>query len=217
MGIGIDETITYVRESIEYKENIIEKYFSENLLFNNNILNVNCGVILFCGKIYPFLKLTYTNPKNSYDKREICAYSTNEVRNFLFKNEIDLSLLDRYGRRWRGLNFNIKDIDKFFTLRGFEIPYDVFFKYNVPVISVEYPNADYITTLNPRLKNFNFYIVKDTYSAFQEISMFLSGVLGVNSPKIVVISDKYMRDKKGFDNMSFKTLAPGKKYNRRNK
>ena len=54
------------------------------------------------------------------------------------------------------------------------------------------------------LKNLKFFKVFDTQAAFQEIHSYLSGVLGFNNPDIPEISDKDMRDIKGFNNMSFK-------------
>jgi hypothetical protein len=44
----------------------------------------------------------------------------------------------------------------------------------------------------------------DYYDSIQEISQYISGVLGVNAPETVSISDESMRDKKGFDSWSFK-------------
>lgn len=55
-----------------------------------------------------------------------------------------------------------------------------------------------------------FYKLFDAYRAFQEVHMYLSGVLGFNNPHVPIPDDKTMRDIKGFDNFSFKK-APSKK------
>ena len=57
---------------------------------------------------------------------------------------------------------------------------------------------------NPVLKDFQFFRAVSTYQAFQEISMYISGVIGVGEKNTVTISDKDMRDAKGFDDWSFK-------------
>ena len=53
--------------------------------------------------------------------------------------------------------------------------------------------------LNPRLKRFEFYKVFDSYGAFQEIHMFLSGVLGNTEKKTVGVSDIHRLEAHGFD------------------
>jgi len=58
--------------------------------------------------------------------------------------------------------------------------------------------------LNPVLKDYQFYRIVDTYTAFQEISMYISGVIGTGEKETITISDEDMRDAKGFDKYSFK-------------
>lgn len=50
-----------------------------------------------------------------------------------------------------------------------------------------------------------------TYQAFQSIHQYLSGVLGMGQPHVPEISDKDMRDIKGFDEWSFKRLPTKKR------
>ncbi len=54
------------------------------------------------------------------------------------------------------------------------------------------------------LKDFGFYKLFPTQAAFQEIHMYLGGVLGFGNPHVPVPDDKTMRDIKGFDKWSFK-------------
>lgn len=65
---------------------------------------------------------------------------------------------------------------------------------------------DKILTVNPELARMQFYKLFDPFSAYQEIAMFLSGVLGWPENATVQISDKDMRDAKGFDDWSFKKM-----------
>jgi hypothetical protein len=62
---------------------------------------------------------------------------------------------------------------------------------------------------NPKLKDWQFYRIVDTYTAYQEVFMYL-GSLAVPLKEIPEISDKIMRDAKGFDEWSFKK-PPSKK------
>jgi len=74
-------------------------------------------------------------------------------------------------------------------------------------------------TMNACLKDVKFYRMFDTYQAYQELAMYLGGILGVRNQKKAKyqgqmiqpeIDDKTMRDAKGFNNRSFKK-EPSKK------
>lgn len=54
-------------------------------------------------------------------------------------------------------------------------------------------------SLDYSLKSFEFYKKFDPYIVFQEIEMYLSGVLGFNNPEIPEVSDIDMVEAKGFD------------------
>lgn len=76
--------------------------------------------------------------------------------------------------------------------------------------------CDYICIANAELKDLGFASVVDPFTAYQEISSYISGVLGVESVEPVVISDKSQLIKKGFDEKSFKNRGT-KKPRRKNK
>lgn len=83
---------------------------------------------------------------------------------------------------------------------------DLFFEMGEPVALVEHGDHDYIRristlkiTTNPVLKDLGFQSSVVPYMAFQEISQFIGGVLGVGHPKMVEISDRDMQNAKGFD------------------
>lgn len=58
--------------------------------------------------------------------------------------------------------------------------------------------------LDYTLNDLNFYTKFDVNQTFQEIEMYLSGVLGMSNPDVPVPDDVTMRDIKGFDKFSFK-------------
>lgn len=68
------------------------------------------------------------------------------------------------------------------------------------------------------LRSLEFFRVKDAYTAFNEISMYIGGILSSKENNIININDKDILKKKGFDDMSFKKLPnPNKKGKIRNK
>ena len=80
-------------------------------------------------------------------------------------------------------------------------PIDVFRELNSPIFVLNFGNWGYQRfsipkiskefIVNPILKEYEFYKVFDSFMAFQEISMFLGGVLGSGEKDIIEIDDKY--------------------------
>ncbi len=57
---------------------------------------------------------------------------------------------------------------------------------------------------NPELRSHRFGVVMDAYALFQEIDMFVSGVMPAAGREMVTLSDEDRRDKGGFDEWSFR-------------
>jgi hypothetical protein len=89
--------------------------------------------------------------------------------------------------------------------------HSLFQQFKVPVFSVpiESPLKPYelnaaalywpTFTLNPKLSDLKFYQYKDTYSTFQDIQSYISGVLGIDATPTIELSDKSKIIKAGFD------------------
>jgi hypothetical protein len=59
---------------------------------------------------------------------------------------------------------------------------------------------------NPSLKELGFFQVKTPFEAFQEIAMFLGGVMGTDARPMVQLSDKEVHQKHGYDKWSFRKM-----------
>lgn len=71
---------------------------------------------------------------------------------------------------------------------------------------------------NPKLSEYGFASAVDPWTAYQELSMFVGGVLPRQKQDTVEITDdRVIRDAKGHDDRSFKTASPGKKAGRRSR
>lgn len=231
---GIDKTILYKRDMVKsvsvYKEDFLK---FQNIPDNYNRLFSDCSlvqlipfVVGYCGKfklgyeavaLYPVLKKTF-------------LYSADEIEQFLidtdtikyFKKFYDTQNKNKFS--WY-CSFKKQNLVSAFVYVDSYTNNDVFVNTNAPLILFssklfKISNKDdskhgVNIIINPKLNEYNFSKVVDPYSMFQEISMFIGGVLGTGQPEIVNISDKELAVKKGFDNQSFKTISPGKKYNRR--
>ena len=191
-------------------------------------------VVGFCGKIYPCLKLTYQNtnhrPHEDYERIEY-IYDVEHYRKFVdsLKNKkYSKHYYTKEGKRqhlpWRE---RIWTSDRDYSVREFfekvkvdDRLGDLFFEFKSPIFLFQNDTIEnrrlfgnssrYKFTVNPSLSKLMFQSVAGVYQAYQEIEMYYFGVLGCTEKDLVEVSDISMRDKKGFDKMSFKK-APSKK------
>ena len=59
-------------------------------------------------------------------------------------------------------------------------------------------------TINPCLKDLGAVIVSNPFDTFQNIAMYLGGVLGNEAAPMVAIEDKYRIESHGYDKWSFR-------------
>ena len=140
----------------------------------------------FCGKIIPLLEISSWKDNGRYNY--IC-YSVEDIPD-------EFSIIKSRG-----------DVKRF--LRGDRTFPDYFVQYKCPVWKFQFrewrdgKHCD-ILTINPELKPLEFYRRYDCYQCYQEISMYVGGVLGNANPSIPHIDDKTMAEAKGFDKYSFR-------------
>lgn len=168
----------------------------------------------FCGKFYPLLRYrTKFGPdiETEYDY----LYSESDVIEALDKSPFNHT---RYrGRVGHGYFTSHGKTDfelaLMFIRKGPIEKIEPFVELKAPILLLKLTTTssfDSPLEINPVLKELKFFRCIDPYMAFQEVSMFIGGVLGVGEPDTLQISDTDMRDAKGFDERSFKT-PPGKK------
>ena len=216
---GIDKSIVYDREIIEVEEknlpNEFKRYNSGSnpnrsifLKLENTIIKpelrelyaaISPFIIGFCGKLYVGWKLYSIGKELSYGGNELITTITYDNENMKklvqphswggsFEDNLNYVLTYDPIEMFRVLNtpvfiydsdYDRKDIDKYWR--------------NHPKFFI-----------NPLLKEYQFYKVFNAVQAFQEISMFLGGVLGNREKEIVNVEDKYKITQHGFDKWSFR-------------
>lgn len=149
------------------------------------------GHIVFCGKVYPFIKLSGT-----YE---------------IIPDEFFYSL-SSFEERVKGATFNYnkdykRQLKKFFEVTEQERLYE--FLVEKKVISLLLFKNDVI--INPILSEYNFYKVKTAWEAYQEIDSYICGVLSFPQNAMVEIEDKYRIEQHGFDKWSFRKLPTKRK------
>ena len=184
-------------------------------------LEYSSFVVGFCGKLYLCFELKY---HNTYDSKKNCkryCYSPEQIEEFVSSlNDEPCSKFyeKEHSNIWYNYNFTLsrdcvdKLYEKFYKIQDNHMEY--FRKFNAPTFSVYHgfnpnnKNYEYVFTVNPCLKDYQFQRVFDSYRAFQEISMFLGGVLGRGEKETLGRKDfpdePLIRDSKGFDKWSFK-------------
>ena len=220
--VGIDKTIVYNREVIEFSGNEIPKSFKDNsyytlggrkdvnplLLMNNFDINHKLKmqwkdssyfVVGFCGKLYVGWKL-YSENKVGIN----CNINTTIRYDFEFiKTIFNLKSFGRTNMIDAYNNFNNYDAIELF--REFKTPIFIYDSLdNVTSISKHYgTRSNPKLIINGNLNDYKFYRIFDSFQAFQEIQMFM-GSLGSNENKLPIMDDKHKIAQHGFDKFSFR-------------
>lgn len=187
---------------------------------NTPNLHIDYYLIGFCGRVYPVLDMKYEYHSGPLICRNYYAYSVEQVEAVLakkrFKHEREKYYSEkkkwgRYKGHWFTPDwsrpFRQKQTEAMFTKHGAKIDDEIFFNLRAPifVVAVGGRHKSRITA-NSTLKQYGFGQVFPSYQAYQEISMYLGGVLGNIEKDTVGIDDEHLKTQKGFDKWSFKKM-----------
>lgn len=224
-GHGVDVTVQYRREPREYNlraetgpDGVTVKSFNSVIQQVNDRLPPLRGrlsflYVGFCGKIYVGLRprivvntgKIYTN--TIYPGRpapELAYQPMWDVRDVHVKD------LDAEFTEYRFFNNKgDKSIREWFNTKGAG-PVGEWLDLFQRERAVSFVAHDDKLIINPCLQDFKFQRVVGGAEAFQEIEMFISGVLGVSANPMIELTDKDRIQAHGFDDFSFRK-GPGKK------
>lgn len=178
----------------------------------------NC-FIGFCGKIYLGFRFTWDDSRTGMDEPVIRhAYTVEDITKILkeydkahkttnaahFVKDRDMNQSGWSDR----FNFNKRSVAEY--LKRYATPEHVkfFVDLNTPVFVVLTDSNGYARLeVNPVLKDYDFQKVMDPYTAYQEIEMFMGGVLAtLDEINVPGVGDEDLKVGKGFDEWSFKTM-----------
>jgi hypothetical protein len=218
--MGIDKTIVYDRQIIEFEDKNIPELFYKKFYglygmkrdknhpfykltyhhikkeYQKKYPHFSYFIIGFCGKIYVGWKL-YSEGKNYY----------NEFNPLITEITYDFDYMKTLSepKGWIGDNFEddvkyIKNYNALDLFRELKTPVFVYDNdYDRKSLDKYWHHDNHKFIVNPLLKNYEFYKIFDTFQTFQEIQMFLSGVLGAGEKEIIEVADKYKITQHGFD------------------
>jgi hypothetical protein len=170
--------------------------------------------IFFCGERFNGIKTSYLKTGKQYltgeSTEKIIHYNKMDLDSYIDSLIVDEDTKQQF--RKKKVSRVDKKLQEFFAMKSTSP--DLHFRFDTPIFAIrsikktDAFNRDNImlgVEKNPELKKVGFMKVKDPFAAYQELDMFISGVMGGRSPVMVEISDKDMKDKKGFYDYSFKT------------
>lgn len=201
MKLGVDKTVVYDRKTLAIKDNFLS-------LVRHSESGWTGAVLAFCGKFYPFIY--HTQRGVGIDR---IIWTLPEALAILPRSKWSFSWDDDRLDTDNG-------IKKFFERKYPELE-KVFHDHKCPVFGFTPPPTRVYSwrnegpyralTLNPSLKDLEFYKVKDPITAFQDIYMFISGVIGTTPKPTKPIDDKIMAASKGHDGKYSFKKPPGKR------
>jgi len=224
-SVGVDKTIQYKRETSNILNTTDITLGHHNFLYplsypwvqREKLVKTALAIIGFCGKLYVF---GHKDGEGDYE----FEYGNN-IEKLIYKRKSKQEL------RWdKKFNDTKKDkqrlrdiVDKYHLKER----HDIFHELKVPIFVCILRDEDHLIPdspgrdrnqiiLNPDLEWYKFQTMVDPFTAFQEIQMYISGVLGTSENETIDVSNKDKISKHGFDKFSFRS-EPGKKPNRKNK
>lgn len=167
-------------------DRMVEPYKMKSPITN---VGYNLFTVYFCGKEYYGLKVEQASDRHGNIIPEQFFYDADKYKHYFEKTNPDPSYRDYYGFKSRVAylisNGRVNNMNQILGR---------------PVIMVKYDWYNGLYNIyNPRLYEVEFQKAVDPYTAFMELDMFISGVLGKTGGEMVTISDKDKIDKHGFD------------------
>jgi hypothetical protein len=212
--MGIDKEIVYERKTAEFNKNEefpkeFQRIVGGSIFRNeNHFRNLHFHspkkeseydeadgfIVGFCGNLYPgyrFLKKKKLhNYADNYEFTTTIVYDEKKIKKHLEAKHWGRILED-------DLNY-IRNYDAIHIFRKYNTPIFIF-DLNHDRVSLRINRNNEMFIINPLLKDYEFYKVYDSFRAFQEIQMFISGVLGIGEKDTIEISDKDKIEQHGYD------------------
>jgi hypothetical protein len=190
IGYGVDEQVHYNRYQ---KAAAITLQSRQNMPFHRN-----SGLIGFCGKTYPFIEL-HRYDRNFQDEDYWGEFKVVETR-YAF-SEVEYNEIERdwgdFSDEFHSYAYSSELKVKQFFLEWVINGDRIFLEHKVPIWSAMFYADQPNGILNPRLKDFGFERIKESFRAFQEISMYLANIL-VEQKAVTEIEDRYRIEQHGF-------------------
>ena len=192
IGFGVDQKVHFNRFTREI--DIILK------TQNDRPVHYRSGLLGFCGFTYPFIKL------ERLDKRFQCGWDDDRPKVLETHFAYSYEAYKAKEAEWHNFSNDfwywdqVRDVKlkQFFTDWAMQND-TVFREHQIPIWVMNYNSGKEKNGIaNPKLKDFQFERIKDSNTAFQDISMYLANIL-VEQKEVASVEDKYRIQQHGFD------------------
>lgn len=181
-----------------------EKYGSHTTTTLGEVY-VNQRVVGFCGKFYPLIMVQPIFSGKSFFFYDIESFSQFAAKEGIFYN----TRRSFFSPRWDGHNPKYEQgLKGFFNTVDMVGQEELFHAFKTPVMIL---GSQKEIILNPCLKDFGFMKMKDPQTAFQDIYMYIGGVLGAPPKPKEKMSDEVLAAAKGHDGPYSFRKPPGKR------
>lgn len=156
----------------------------------------------FCGKIYSVILLQVID---IFPQKYVWLFNVNDLNKFIEEYKVyeTKEYLKNHNYYKKSLDNQIYRFNQWFM---YESKFDIDWFIENKVISLlldircrYFASESNIVTINPCLKNIEFYKVMDSYTVYQELDMYISGTLSYPQNAMVEVSDEQKVLKHGFD------------------
>ena len=206
MGYGQDQSVVYVRDQKDSDEAPSQMKLCHRIDRDAPQRYAICYpfAIAFCGKIYRGFSAV-VKPSDATPTRKAC-YTKDELIQFLASHKINITEKS-YRGRW--IPFWDRSWTEYLAQPQCDASAESWFierKIAVMVSDLEVKQEYALTRehetgiiINPCLKRYEFYRIFDAYQTFQELSMFVGGILPGADADMAVVNDKDRYAQRGFD------------------
>jgi hypothetical protein len=232
LAYGADEKIRFKRKTeimdkqfVENMPDIVPNWSPLSGMENkNHKFEFGYAGILFCGKLYIAIQVfdhkdpEYIISGGNYLPK--CFYTSEDLEKYLQQCEFELTYKSKLGgkshlrSKFEIQNRNILK-EGFGNLKYYDYMVEnkivtlvcaKFFSemWNKEFNNINYNNSNFLVVNNPCLKNLQFFKVLNSFQAYQEIAMWVGGVLPQDSTPMIELDDKYKITEHGFDKFSFR-------------
>jgi hypothetical protein len=184
----------------EFADDHVERfYFKSSKPVTFHPVSIEFFRIGFCGKLHSGIVIQFT-PTSPIE----CFYNVDDIKTkaekYFKKNLVDEFKETTSGQR--AANWFDKKVDE----TSFN---DWCVENKTPVVvwnSTWKEHSEWVY-YNPCLNDYDFFKVMNPYQAYQELDMYISGVIGYPGIPMVEIEDKYKIVEHGFDKWSFRKIG----------
>jgi hypothetical protein len=206
---GHDDRVLYVRDKqiIPYDSKVHGQFYAP--LRISDISNGDLAAYLeafsvcFCGKLYMGMEVSTQTYGYVRTNKRIC-YSIDELMTFMNEHQLTFES----SKHNQVLSKQQKQrLETYFSRNGTDMPLQYMIDNKYAIMSfkrVFFPDRDTEVAVNGTLKELEFYRVMDAYQAYQELDMFVGGVLTQCDKMVDTVADKDRIVQHGFDKYSFR-------------